>query len=98
LIELTAVAERHLHDLERHYVTKERYEALRNLRAALVAAGDKIERHPDAGLPAPAPYRHLARPGRFWLKMSRYWFTYTTKPQLAIVGIFYESANIPKRL
>jgi hypothetical protein len=98
LIELTTVAERHLHELELHYVAKERYEALRNLRAALVVAGDKIEQDPNSGLPAPAPYRHLARSGRLWVKAGRYWFTYTTTPQLAIIGIFYESANIPKRL
>jgi len=98
LIELTAVAERHLSDLQRHYVTKERYEALRNLRAALVAVANKIEQNPDAGLPAPAPYSHLARPGRLWVKTGRYWFTYTTTPRLAIIGIFYDTANIPRRL
>ena len=98
MIELTAVAERHLAELEAHYLALERYKALLNLRAAFFEAAEKIERDPSAGKAAPAPYRGLARPGRLWMKAGRYWFTYAIAPTLTITGIFYESANIPGRI
>jgi hypothetical protein len=52
---------------------------------------------PAAGLPAPQPYPQLARPGVAWIKAGRYWIAYTTAAAPVIVGVFYETANIPGR-
>jgi plasmid stabilization system protein ParE len=98
LIELTPEAERLLDGLRQHYQDAGRVEALRNLEAAMFEAAAKIERNPAAGLPAPRPYPQIARPGQGWVKAGRYWFAYRTIPKLAITAVFYEMANIPKRL
>ena len=98
MIEFTSKAERQLDGLRQHYLTLARAEALRNLEAAIFEAAAEIERNPAAGLPNPRPYPQLARQRRLWLKAGRYWFTYRTAPTVAITGVYYESANIPKRL
>jgi hypothetical protein len=35
---------------------------------------------------------------RLWIKEGRYWIAYRLSPGPMIVGVFYESANIPGRL
>ena len=96
MIGLTALAERQFRELREHYEDLERPEATRGLIAALEEASSKIEKSP-AGLAAPRPYPHLARPDRLWIKAGRYWIAYEpTTP--VIVGVFYETANIPGRL
>jgi hypothetical protein len=49
-------------------------------------------------LPAPQPYPQLARPGRAWIKVSRYWIAYRITPPPLTVAVFYDMANIPGRL
>ena len=98
MIELTEDAEQQVYALQQHYLKKERFEAARNLRAALFDVSNRIERDPAAGLPAPTPYPQLARHRRLWRKEGRYWFAYRTTPTLAITAVFYDTANIPKRL
>jgi hypothetical protein len=76
---------------------KVRRTSTENLAAALAEAETRIERNPDAGLRAPRPYPKLVRPGCAWLKAGRYWVAYTlTEPPL-IVGVFFETADIPRR-
>jgi hypothetical protein len=58
----------------------------------------RIEENPAAGLAAPRPYPHLARPGRAWIKVGRYWVGYRTVPSPIIIAVFYETADIPRRL
>lgn len=58
----------------------------------------RIEKNPGAGLAAPRPCPHLAQMGRAWVKAGRYWVTYSTTKPPAIVGIFHETANIPRRV
>jgi len=97
LIGLTALAERQLRELREHYEDLGRPGATRALIAALEAASRKIEKSPNAVLGAPRPYPHLARPDRLWIKAGRYWIAY--EPAIpVIVGVFYETANIPGRL
>jgi plasmid stabilization system protein ParE len=97
LIGLTARAERQFRELREHYEDLGRPEAIRGLIAALEEASREIERNPRAGLAAPRPYPHLVRPDRLWVKAGRYWIAYEpTTP--VIVGVFYETANIPRRL
>jgi plasmid stabilization system protein ParE len=98
VIELSARATRHVAQLEIHYGQLGRPEAIRNLAYALAEAIEKIRWQPHAGLPAPRPYPHLAKPGRLWLHVRRYWIAYSTATPPVIVAIFYETANIPKRL
>jgi plasmid stabilization system protein ParE len=97
LIGVTPFAERQLDDLQQHYTTLQRPDALRRLIEAVEAAMTKIERHPDDGLPAPRPYPELARPGRAWVKAGRYWVSYQTTRPLVITGIFFDAADIPHR-
>ena len=61
-------------------------------------AEGKIERDPSAGLKAPRPYPRLGQRGRAWVKAGRYWFAYSTMEPPVIVGVFFETANIPGRL
>ena len=97
MIGLTARAERQFRDLRRHHEHLERPEATRGLIAALEEASGKIEKNPNAGLAAPRPYPHLARPDRLWIEGGRYWIA-CEPTRLTIVGVFYETANIPGRL
>ena len=66
--------------------------------AALEDASRRIEANPAAGLVAPRPYPHVARPGRAWIKAGRYWIAYNTAHPPVIAAVFYETANIPGRL
>jgi len=75
-----------------------RPEAIRNLAYALAEASDLIERQPEGGLPAPRPYPQLAKPGRLWLHVRRYWVAYDLVTPIRIVGVFFDAANIPKRV
>lgn len=97
MIRLSGDAERQITDLLRHYARLGRPEAGRNLIAAIDQAVVRIERDPGAGLPAPHPYPDLARPGRAWTKTGRYWIAYSTTQPPAIVGVFYETADLPGR-
>jgi plasmid stabilization system protein ParE len=94
----TPRAARQVADLRQHYEKRGRPEATAALNAALEAAERRIAEHSEAGLPAPRPYPGLARPGRAWIKVGRYWIAYRTKAPPLIVAVFYEMANIPGRL
>jgi plasmid stabilization system protein ParE len=98
LIEYTPEATRQVDALLRHYEERQRDGAARALLAALHDAERKIERDPAAGLPAPRPYPQVARPGQAWVKAGRYWIVYSTTQPPMIVGVFYETADIPNRL
>ncbi len=84
-------------ELRRHYQSNGRLEAVRNLATALAQAETRIERDPSAGLPAPRPYPDLASKGRAWTKVGRYWVAYSTTRPPVILGVFYETADIPSR-
>ncbi len=93
----SAEAAAQVDDLRCHYRTIDRIEAVRNLAAALSEAEARIERDPGAGLPAPRPYPDLAREGRAWTKAGRYRIAYSTPRPPVILGVFYETADIPGR-
>jgi plasmid stabilization system protein ParE len=98
LIEYAPRARGQVIALRRHYESLDRPAALRGLVTALDQAERQIASNPAAGLPAPRPYPRLARPGVAWIKAGRYWISYTTTPSPVIVGVFYEIANIPRRV
>jgi plasmid stabilization system protein ParE len=81
-----------------HYEHRERPEAIIRLMAAVAEASRRIEANPEVGLPAPRPYPQLARPGRAWVKVGRYWISYTATQPPVIAAVFYETADIPGRL
>ena len=93
----SAEAEQQIDGLIAHYQRKGRVEAVRNLFLALKDAEARIERDPLAGLSAPRPYPHVARAGRSWIKVRRYWVNYTTGSPQTVVAVFFETANIPVR-
>ena len=98
MIAYTPRAARQVDALIQHYEDRQRTGAIRALQAALDAAERKIESNPAAGLAAPRPYPRLARPGRAWVKAGRYWVAYSTAHPPVIVAVFYETADIPRRL
>ena len=98
MIEYTPRAIRQIGTLVRHYEDRHRPEAIRALFAALDAAERKIERNPPAGLAAPRPYPQVARKGRAWVKAGRYWVAYSTTHPPVIVAVFFETADIPRRI
>ena len=98
MIAFTPRAGRQVRALRDHYDEHERPEASRALAAALENAWTVITDNPSAGLPAPRPYPQLALPGRRWIKSGRYWILYRDTPPLVIVGVFFETSDIPSRL
>lgn len=98
MIDYTDEALDHARDLRRHYESLDRDTAIRALMRALAEAEARIELAPGVGLPAPRPYPQLARPGRAWVKSGRYWIVYTTTSPPVIAGVFYDAADIPRRL
>ena len=84
--------------LRLHYIKKVRLEAAMALDRALEQAEQAIGLQPEAGLSAPRPYPDLARPGLAWFKAGRYWITYSLTTPPVILGVFYETANIPRRV
>ncbi len=95
---LSSDAEQQVAELLRHYARLGRPEAGRNLIALIDQAAARIERDPEKGLPAPRPYPALARPGRAWTKAGRYWIAHSTTRPPVILGVFYETADIPSRV
>jgi len=98
LIVLTPRAGRQVRALRRHYEERGRPEATLNLVAAIETAWQQITANPAAGLRAPRPYPQLARPGRGWVQAGRYWVAFIIRPAPAIVAVFYDAADIPRRL
>jgi plasmid stabilization system protein ParE len=94
----TPTAARQIADPRRHYEERGRPEPTAALNTALETAERRVAEQPEAGLPAPRPYPELARSGLAWIKVGRYWITYRTKPPPVIVAVFYEMADIPRRL
>jgi plasmid stabilization system protein ParE len=97
VIGLTARAERQVAALRKTYEEQQRPEATRALILAILAASDRIEADPAAGLAAPRPYPQLARRGRLWVKAGRYWVAYLTTNPPVIANVFYDAADIPGR-
>jgi len=97
LTRLSPEAEAHLDALLVHYEKRNRPEATRNLIAAVEDAIVQIDTNPSVGVNAPRPYPALARYGFRWIKVGSYWFAYTYTGA-AITGIYYDQANIPKRI
>lgn len=95
---LSRKAEQQFDALVRHYERLERADAIRNLIAAVEEAAGRIAADPKCGLPAPRPYPDLTSPRRAWVKAGRYWIAYRTTNPAIVTGIFFETADIPKRL
>ena len=98
MIRLSPDAEGHLGALSAYYEDRDRPEATTGLLAAVERAVARIERTPEAGLPAPRPYPSLAHAGRRWIKEEPYWIAYSTTQPPVILGVFHEAADIPNRL
>jgi plasmid stabilization system protein ParE len=98
VIRLAVVAERQVAELFGHFGRLERPEAARDLLTALDLAIARISRDPTAWLTSPRSYPALARPDRAWLKSGRHWVTYSLTLPPVILGVFYETADIPKRI
>ena len=98
MIRYSAEAIDQIDALRLHYIAKSRVEAAIALDRALGRAEQAIGLQPDAGLTAPRPYPQLARPGRAWMHLGRYWFSYTLDTPPVILAVFFDGADIPSRL
>jgi plasmid stabilization system protein ParE len=98
LIRFSRRATQQIAGLARHYETRERPDAIRNLIAAIREASTVIESDSEVGISAPRPYPQLKRPGLAWVKAGRYWIAYRRRPYLVITAVFYDAADIPGRL
>ena len=98
MIRLSPEAEAQVDRLIEHYETLGRLPAAENLLQALERAKERIAAAPNAGLTAPRPYPRLTQPRRLWINSGRYWIAYRADPTPLIIGIFFETANIPGRL
>jgi len=85
-------------ELRAHFVRKGWLEPLQSLQAALAEAEARIERNPSKGLRAPRPYPELAMDGERWIHVRRYWIAYTITDEPTIIGVFYDTADIPGRI
>ncbi len=85
-------------ELQNHYEQINRPEATRNLRLALERASARIDREPEAGLPAPRPYPEVARPEVRWIKEGRYWIAYSLAKPCVMIAVVYDQADLPRRI
>ncbi len=97
MIRLSPEAESQVDALIEHFEAKGRLQAAVNLLSALERAKIRIATAPDAGLAAPRPYPALARNGRRWIIEGSYWIAYLLSSPPVISGIFYATADIPRR-
>lgn len=95
---LSPRAEGNLDALLAHYEERGRPEATAGPLAAIEKASARIKNAPGAGLSAPRPYPSLASDGRRWIKEEAYWIAYSTTEPPVILGVFYETADIPRRV
>ncbi len=84
--------------LEAHFERLGRPEATRNLLEALIEAERFITQRPERGLQAPRPYPSLVREGRLWVKARRLWVWYAPMEPPVIYSVFFDSADIPRRV
>ena len=98
MIDYAPQATRQIAELRHYFEDRERINAIEALDAALDVAERRIANNPLIGLTAPRPYPQVARPGRLWTKAGRYWIAYNPTQPPIIVGVFYETADIPNRL
>jgi plasmid stabilization system protein ParE len=94
-VRFSEAAAAQVESLRRHYLSKGRSEAARNLTSALRIAARQIVA--GQSLPAPRPYPELARKGEAWTHAGRYWVAHTTARPVMIVAVFYDAADIPGR-
>ena len=97
MIALTPEASSQIDAFERHYVERQRPQALRNLGHALAEASLVILNAPQRGLASPRPYPELANLELLWLKRGRYWIAYDPVGPI-IAGVFFDTDDIPSRV
>ncbi len=69
------------------------------LTEAIAIAVTRIEEQAGPFWSAPRPYPELVTYGWRWLNQARYWIAFTPIPGgYSIMGVFFETVNIPGRL
>jgi hypothetical protein len=89
VIRLSRTARAQLSSLAAYYEDLERPEAVRNLRAAVTRASERIDTRRGLFFSAPRPYRTLTNPGWIWLKEGWHWIAYTEDPRGAVIQWFF---------
>jgi plasmid stabilization system protein ParE len=97
MIRIAATANEQYLALIDYYLERERPEAAEKLTEAVEQAARQIEANPRIGRNFPAIYDTFIWPGVRWLKVHRYWFSYTSVNEPVIFNILWEAADIPGR-
>lgn len=99
MIPLSPAAERQLDELTRYYAERGRDVAIDNLVSSVERASARYLAKRGPFYDAPRPYPALLRPGWRWAKEGRYWIAFSPAENGSVIrAIFYEAANIPRRL
>lgn len=94
---LSRTANRQYLDLIDHYLTRGYDGAAEKLTEAVELATVIIEKAPMAGRDFPALYESLIWPGVKWVKVHRYWFSYTTSGEPVVFNILWDASDIVNR-
>lgn len=99
MIRLSRTARAQVSNLANYYDGLDRPEAVRNLRATIAKAGERIEAQRGPFFPTPRPYPNLTRPAWLWLKEGPYWIAYVSDSHGAVIqAVFHEAADTPNRI
>jgi hypothetical protein len=99
MIRQTLSGEQQARDLFEGFLRKERYDAYRRLAAAIAEAVARIEADPMTGAPFPRPYPAMARWNFRWIKVHRYWFSWSTRKGYPVItNILYDQSQIDRRV
>jgi hypothetical protein len=99
VIRVIARARAQIAILTAYYVDRDRDDAIKNLKRAVITACNRILVQIGPFYPAPRPYPSIARPGWLWLKTGSCWVVLgETGTGYVIHALFHESANIPDRM
>jgi hypothetical protein len=99
MVLITAAAQAQLEALESYCAKLGRDLAAVRMAEAVSHAASRIEAQAGPFWTAPRPYPELSWYGWQWLKVGRYWIAFTPiAGGHAITGVFFETANIPRRL
>ena len=97
MIPLSLTAREQYFELIRHYLEREREEAVNRLISALEEARRLIGEGYVNAVDHPSVYGGLARDGVKWVKCHRYWFAFTLDEPV-IFNILWDAADIVRRV
>jgi hypothetical protein len=93
VIRFSRAARAQVSGFARHYADLERPDSIRNLRAIIASADERIETRRGMFFPAPHRFPKLARPGWVWLKVGSYWMAFASDPDGAVIQVMFHETT-----